>query len=439
MPWYKGGKYGPDNRTMVFDTFVALGQAELGMLWADVTLTPAQEDVLAKLLAHLGYLGRAEAWCAAYICRDWANLLGVDCGWLDGATGEQSPNLGCEDTDPVRVLCADTISVGKTWRDWNYGSKADKPNPPWNLLAETKHLHDEGWSDPPGSRWITYFRPRRAFAIRHVSRNDQDAVWLKQWRLKSDQPCVARYSLDGTVRPAVQDTVYFAEIVRRYVQGIYGRQNQNAASTPFSGKQADGQPTTDHQHAFYLPLDEDGDAKLDHMLIVMPPDLSFSELRALSTLSRVHGPNGTDLTLVLTEIQPAEDEHMTRPATRWRSITPFVATRHYKERGANKDKGKFPPDQLPEMNLREELARRGLPTPIRITPIDAHPLPAIGRTLAWREFRQQRVLGDGRRGNHFGRGFEIEFAEPVVGPIALGYACHFGLGVFAPVAKVSTP
>ena len=61
--------------------------------------------------------------------------------------------------------------------------------------------------------------------------------------------------------------------------------------------------------------------------------------------------------------------------------------------------------------------------------------PSGGRSLPWREFRQQRVLGDGRRGHDFGKGFEIEFAEPVAGPIALGYGCHFGLGLFEPVSK----
>lgn len=30
-----------------------------------------------------------------------------------------------------------------------------------------------------------------------------------------------------------------------------------------------------------------------------------------------------------------------------------------------------------------------------------------------------------------GRLIEIRFASPVAGPIALGFACHFGLGVFA--------
>lgn len=94
----------------------------------------------------------------------------------------------------------------------------------------------------------------------------------------------------------------------------------------------------------------------------------------------------------------------------------------------------FPPGQLAEVNLREELQRAGLPVPLRVSEVPMLAL-AGGRTLAWREFRQQRVLGGGRRGAAFGRGFEIEFAQPVAGPLALGYAAHYGLGRFQPVKK----
>jgi CRISPR-associated protein Csb2 len=347
--------------------------------------------------------------------------------------GEQSANLNREDTDSVRLLCADSNTINETWHDWNYGEKVDKPDPPWNLMAETKQLHDVGWSDPPGSRWVTYFRPRKALISQHRSARLPDSVWLSQWQLKQGQPCVARYLIDGAVRPLVQDTVYFAEIVRRYVQGIYGKQNHGASSPSFSGKQADGTPSAGHSHAFYLPLDEDGDGKLDHMLIIMPSGISDAELRALNNLSQVRGPSNTTVTLSLTTIQSLEYEQMTRRSKKWRSITPFIATRHYKERGVNKDKGKFLFEQLPEVNLREELVNCGLPVPARVTPIEAHRLSGIERDLPWREFRQQRVFAQYRRGSHFGRGFEIEFLEPVPGPISVGYACHFGLGMFMPV------
>ena len=31
---------------------------------------------------------------------------------------------------------------------------------------------------------------------------------------------------------------------------------------------------------------------------------------------------------------------------------------------------------------------------------------------------------------------ELRFAQPVRGPVALGFACHFGLGLFAPASDV---
>jgi CRISPR-associated protein Csb2 len=150
----------------------------------------------------------------------------------------------------------------------------------------------------------------------------------------------------------------------------------------------------------------------------------------------MHSPGGSaELQLLLLGFGYPEhfpDAAVTQPARVWRSATPFIATRHYKERGTKRDT--FPGHQLAEMNLREELARRGLPAPVRVTPLKELVLPG-GRPLNWRDFRQQRVFGDGRRGADFGKGFEIEFAEPVSGPLALGYACHFGLGLFVPDPK----
>lgn len=428
MPWHKGGKFGPDNRTLVFDTFVVLDQAELGIRYPDATLTPAEEDVLAKLLAHMNYFGRAESWCAARVCHDWDSLPGQEIGWLNSANDERSRNLQRENCEPVRVLCPDP----QTWHEWHYDDKAHKPNPRWNLLAETKDLHDERWSDPPGSRWITYFRPQSVFASKLAHGQVDESVWFAQWDIAPYQPVAVRYALDGPVLPRLQDTVYVAEIARRYVQGIYGKRSQNASSTLFSGKQANGDQIGTHQHAFYLPLDEDGDGRLDHLLLVAPQGLCLSELQTLSAWQHMSGPAGTSLNLGLMAVTALENNTILHPATRWRSITPFIATRHYKQRGTKRDV--FPREQLAEMNLREELSRRNLPTPISITAVNGLNLTNAGRTLPWREFRQQRVLGEGRRGSESGKGFEIEFAQPVAGPIALGYACHFGLGLFAPVA-----
>ena len=124
-------------------------------------------------------------------------------------------------------------------------------------------------------------------------------------------------------------------------------------------------------------------------------------------------------------------------ATRWRSVTPFIPTRHYKKRGSLRDA--CPAHEFPSVVLREQIEDRGLPTLVRIELLEECTLwrhqerQSTQRSIRWLQFRRERVFGNGRRGSHPGCGFEIEFPESVSGPIALGYGCHFGLGLFAPV------
>lgn len=395
---------------LVFDGFIALTtDAKLGISWPEADLTPAEKKALGRVLSRLNYLGRAETWCVARLA-NWDALNGMPCAWVDAETGEiHGPTA--RRTEAVRVLCLDPHN----WNQWSYGRKAHHPDPQWNLLAETADLHAEGWSDPPGSRWVTYLRPADALTPPPPAH---------QRRVRAEnRPCLLRFALDGPVLPRVTETVYVAELARRRVQGIFGKLFDGAASALFSGKQTNGTPATEHHHAFFLPVDEDGDGKLEHLILYAAKGFGPHELRALDAWRKTRGPGGIEMHVVWLGIQEKAPA-----ARRWRSATPFIVTRHYKKYGSKRDT--FPREQLPEMNLREELERRGLPAPVRIETVEA--LSLNGRTLPWRNFRQQRVLGNGRRGNDFGKGFEIEFAEPVPGPLALGYACHFGLGLFVP-------
>jgi len=287
------------------------------------------------------------------------------------------------------------------------------------LLAETTDLHAEGWSDPPGSRWVTYLRPAQALTPPSPAR--------RRTAVETPRPRLLRFALDGVVLPRVTETVYVAELARRRLQGIFGKLHAGAASPVFSGKQPDGVPLAEHRHAYFLPTDEDSDGQLDHFWLYTVDGFGPEELQAVDAWRETRGPGSMVLRVVWlgSHVEPAFG-----PARVWRSATPFVATRHYKERGVKRDS--FPSSQLAEMNLREELQRRGLPEPIRVDRLEA--LALEGRPLAWREFRQQRVFGAGRRGAEFGKGLEIEFAEAVSGPLALGYASHFGLGLFVPIA-----
>jgi len=252
---------------------------------------------------------------------------------------------------------------------------------------------------------------------------------------------LTRYTLRASKPVDVRQTLRFGEQARRAAQAVYGRLFAGAASPTLSGKQPNGEPLAGHAHAFFLPTDEDGDGALDHLTLYCAAGFGPQEQQALAALDQVYLPDDR-IQAVLERrpgAQPADfpAAPLLARSARWRSATPFVLTRHYKERGQKRDR--FPPEQLPETNLREEAARRGLPPITTLTPLETGALwnhstrqPTGPRPLYWAEFHQRRAFGEGRHGHDLGRGFEIEFAEAVGGPIALGYACHFGLGLFVP-------
>jgi CRISPR-associated protein Csb2 len=89
--------------------------------------------------------------------------------------------------------------------------------------------------------------------------------------------------------PLATETLPVAEAARRTLMGIYGRQfpqpdGSKGQSAIFSGKDATGQPLEGHGHAYYLPTDEDGDGRLDHLTVVAVDGFGPGELRALDCL-----------------------------------------------------------------------------------------------------------------------------------------------------------
>jgi len=115
---------------------------------------------------------------------------------------------------------------------------------------------------------------------------------------------------------------------------------------------------------------------------------------------------------------------MLGPARHWRSATPFVPPRHAKIR-----RGRW--CELPHEQLALGLSQLDLP------PCTIEPMPEClldGRSLGWYQFRRHRSGGGGAQGQGHGFGFKIEFEQPVIGPIALGYGAHFGLGRFDAVS-----
>jgi CRISPR-associated protein Csb2 len=201
-------------RTRVFDAFIALSRdSALIVRWPGTELPPAQQQILTRILDNLGTLGRSESWCEAALLTDAKAAASSD------MHKQAVPLLGdtlSADQEIVRVLCpdpdsafADSQSLPKTTgRGKNMqatGQRISIYDPGWNLCMETLHLHEERWSDPPGSRWVQYARPRDCFKTTPAAHRTRIPT--------TPHPQAARFVLDSTVLPLVTHTLPVAAAV----------------------------------------------------------------------------------------------------------------------------------------------------------------------------------------------------------------------------------
>jgi CRISPR-associated protein Csb2 len=453
MPQYKGAT------AKVIDAFVHVKPgAAMRVVWPDAELPPDERRAFRVLLDRLGYLGRAESWVSARLLDTW-----------DGAfNAEPAFGHGAGDGEPIRLLAPQAQEGYAAWREPELARRkeaalakarakaVDKGKDPFKvklsaaessrieaelpatifdaLYADTGELRSQGWSQPPGSQWIEYRRPKEAFAVQYSAPKPSQVT----------RPSVARYALAGNVLPSFLEGVAFAERIRVALMSRSKDERGNAAPV-FSGKSDAGERLDDdHGHAHVLPesYGTRGRHNITHLTIHARAAFSSQEQAALRGLAKVWGQGGHDVQLVFLGLGRPEDFGGPEGATGaspvlhasrvWVSRTPFVLTRHPKTN--RRGEPKIGPDGLQvdgaEAQLRRELARQGLPAPSHVQPIGGTPLG--GKLVAWRDFRRRRVSGDGAAAGHTGYGFRIEFLEPVRGPLVFGYGRHFGLGQFVP-------
>jgi CRISPR-associated protein Csb2 len=460
MPWFKKG---PNDRTLVFDTFVAIPKrASLLMCWPDVSLNSAQSETLSRILANLNTLGRSESWCDAAL-RDAGEIPkgsaeAVRC--CAPLTGRGLP----AEHEIVRLLCPDpsqafadnhvvAVKAKTTGRGKNKQAIEQRTtiyNPAWNICMETLQLHKERWSDPPGSCWVEYARPRDCLKIEYQRRP----------RLKTaESPIqVVRFVLESSVLPLVTETLPVAEATRRTLMGIYGRlmwrrlhggepYPKETALRPkspaFSGKDDSGNFLTGHSHAFYLPTDEDGDGRLDHLTVFALGGFSPTERSALDGLRDLRtGRKGEEshlLRLLLLGIGTLEKycPGPLRKSQVWLSVTPYIATRYAKTRGRNRIDLRSPEARTTFLinDLRQQLKVSLLDVDVehvQIGPVrdtnGAFKITEQWRPIQFKRFRRKASDDGGRR---LAGAFRLVFPAEIAGPICLGHSCHFGLGLFA--------
>jgi CRISPR-associated protein Csb2 len=392
-----------------FDTFVSVNpKDEMLWIWRDADLRKEDRAALAELLGALGTFGRAESWCEAeLLSAEDSDAL------LARMNGEQGINS--------RPLAANTDLAGlETMRLLLPDANADADKLFETLLTETAKMRKGKQLEPTGTRWVTYTRPLNIFKPQRVK---------KAMKPETKRYTVARFALSSEVLPMVTAALPMAEMARFAVSS---RRADESYSLALAGKtEGEGKPLReDHAHAHFWATDEDADGRLDHLTVYAPRGFDANDVDALGRVRVVkrHYKNLPEVRLVLLGMGGRDDfAHVPifRAAKRWRSVTPFSLPR-YASRGGGKHAR---PRDLPEAQLRRELRLRGLPEPVSVTPLDGYQTGGR-RKVRWLEFQTRRLKG----GQGFGlAGFEMEFVEETAGPLALGFGCHFGLGLFEPV------
>jgi len=412
-----------DKKTLIFDAFVRLApEAELVVAWPSVDLDPNQTALLDDLLTPLGYLGRAESWVEARRLAVWE--------------GEPNCVPGEEAVDPdTGEVLGEVVPLYLPQPPGEYGQLRErmlsgltarglKPRErkrveatlpeAWlaALSLDTSDLQAAGWSAPPAARLIHYLRPEAALQPMAPPRPKPSRP--------SASPTTARFALYGRPLPRVEDAVKVGEWLRSGLMGQAKRILGEDRIPPELAGHHGSQRAEGHDHAFFLPEDADGDGRIDHVVLHIPAGLSADGCQVVAALRRLWTREGYDWQVILEGLGGGPALAAATPlfgeSRTWLSVTPYLHPWHVKKRFTVADQ------------LRRECRERGLP---ELSAVEAIPTVQVAsrprHAVHFYRFRSKRGLTQPDTHGSFWR---LTFAEPVAGPLALGFACHFGLGLF---------
>jgi CRISPR-associated protein Csb2 len=408
--------------TLIFDAFARINSDdELIVHWPELVLANSQTLLLDALLAALGYLGRAESWIEAKRLPEWNGELNCCPGEtaIDLTTGEVS-------SEPVHLYVPLPPAEYEDFcRHFHQGLEARrlskkelaqinatlKQNWLDALSLDTADLQAAGWSAPPSAKKLLYQRPIQALR--------SSVTGHPRPRIQPPADTV-RYAIYGKPLARVEDTLKFGEWLRIAALGKAKRVlGEDAIPALLSGH---GLPDENrHEHAFFIP-EADNQGRIAHAVIHIPGGFDSDIRRVLENLDKVWNREGQEWQLILEHIGEKSSFAQSVPVLKqspvWQSRTPYLHPWHCKK---NFDI---------EAQIRRECRERGLPEITELQPQEAAAFEGRRlRPVDYHRFRSKRGLIQPDRHGSFWR---ITFAEPVAGPLLLGFGCHFGLGLFMP-------
>lgn len=427
--------------TLIFDAFAQIDkQAELIAHWPNVTLTQDHIELLDALLAVIGYLGRAESWVISRRVTEWRGEF--NCHPSEVATNPQtgealgdlvplllplSPELYAEArANHIAAFLARARAEIHQKRAEAIICQKKLPNldeiiiPPqvsstlpedWleAISLDTGELQAAGWSAPPAARQLYYLRTKDALRFMAA----RPAVSRPH---KFRTVTTASFALYTKPLPLITNAVRVGEILRRAAMSAAS----DPVPTTLSGH--DLPESNRHGHAFFLSESRFArnrhEGRIDHLIIHANDGLCPRAQAALANLKRIRTRDGIEWQLLLEGIGNTNDfsgiSELFGAAACWRSLTPYLHPWHRKK----------------SFGVAEQIVRechlRSLPEPIAVKTLPQ----GKPRALDFYRFRSKRGL---RQPDRQGSFVQIEFPEAISGPIALGFGCHFGLGMFGPI------
>jgi CRISPR-associated protein Csb2 len=442
-----------ENTTKVLDAFAYVGAKRLRVGYAG-DFTDDERTLARELVERLPYLGRAESWVVGRVL-DVSEVPSFDCVPL-------APGAPVGPAERVDLLAPETPEAFLAWRSrtlekaWQerLEQKATEAarkgkKPPSSLGKadqakvarsfpsswidaigwDTATLQRHGWDMPPGARWVAYAVPttsaRQLFDVR-PSRRSTERVDTALLALSAD-------TQRTNLLPPLRDAIRRMDMLHKTLVSLADPEKTGRSSAALSGKR-EGVPLRGHHHAQLIPLSlACRPDRFDHVLVHAAMGFDDAAREALGAIRKTYAKDMPDLFVTLAGLGTRDDflsqVRDVRNARVWRSRTPFVPPRFMKPRGKNSLRGQ----------IEHELAERGLSglsdvkielDDDRFVSLDAFE-SGMRPSPRFRDVRLER--GDQSPPMRVKYSLELHFEEPVRGPIALGYACHFGLGVFEPL------
>lgn len=444
-------KDGREETTLVLDAFADVGDGTLWVRWPTKVDDNAQQlfDILVE---HLGYLGRSESWVLGESISDDAPLP---------ASGRAFPHSGSVPPsryfEQIALIAPDVPDDYATWRRGEVEVARERLKLPSGrkpsqarqkkidaieslypadlvdcLQRDTAWWKAQKWSRAPGSRSVLYWREGNALQVGPpASPRVPGPQRAEMMLLALTTPSGSKSAL-----PTLARTLPQAERLHRALVSKLGLGGEPCPE--IVGRDEGGEPLRGHRHSHVLPVDFDGDGRLDHIVVFARMGLGGRAQRAIRQVRKTYMKGGVgELQVAVAGVGTLNDLRAigggrseavndllgpTTGAASWITATPFVPPRHLKKGGRSSLVGQ----------VEAELAVRRFP------PAKVEVLDWTGETLALRHFVRRRHRGP-QPPIDVGFAVRLLFDSPVVGPICLGYGSHFGLGLFRSVGGLNHP